>query len=206
MGIGEMRLCAPAARRPHRGLPSPDARGIDRQRKEDVRVSNDIVIEEIARVRPEVIEIDCPAARGDCDSHLILFVTLALERQKPESLVHCKVEQRSGHRRQGRSLIVPAIRASHGAFTTRQADRRAHSRAHGGLGDGTRKARHPHAAVQSQPAGRRELIFRKDHFDVTGGHLCLIQRCSAGTRLKPEQDIILLMEPVHAHPAVVLST
>src|SRR5207247_11286061 len=91
MGIGEMRSCAPAARRPHRGLPSPDARGIDRQRKEDVRVSNDIVIEEIARVRPEVIERDCPAARGDWDSNLLFFVTFSLERRNPKSPIHFTV-------------------------------------------------------------------------------------------------------------------
>ncbi len=44
------------------------------------------MIEEIARVRVEVVEIDGPATGRDRDAQLVLLVALALERQKSEPL------------------------------------------------------------------------------------------------------------------------
>ena len=94
MRVRHMRLCARPMRRPQRGLPSADATRVDRQRDEDVRVANDIMIEEIRGVGPKPIDIDGPATNWNRHPDFILLVAFTLQRQKAESLVYREREQR----------------------------------------------------------------------------------------------------------------
>ena len=93
MRVGQVKLSALAARRPQGRLPAADPRRVDGERNEDVRVPDDVVIEEVARVRAESVEVDGPAPDRNRDADFVLFVAFALEWKKPEPLLHRELKE-----------------------------------------------------------------------------------------------------------------
>src|SRR6266480_2629609 len=86
-------------------LEATDVHAIDREREEDVRAAEDVVIEEVARLGAEYRGVGAPAAQRHEHADLALPVALAAQRQKLESLLQRELEQRAGDRRQRRRLI-----------------------------------------------------------------------------------------------------
>src|SRR4051812_39056316 len=98
-----MKLRPPRnGRRVHSSLPPTNARTVKRQRKEDVGVTQYIVIEEIACACLEVRYVESPALEWDGYSELALLIALAMERLKAEALLRRHVEQRTRYRQQRR--------------------------------------------------------------------------------------------------------
>jgi hypothetical protein len=50
--------------------------------KKVVRVADRVVIEEVARLSPKVIDIDRPAAHRNRQAHLVLLVSLPVQGQE----------------------------------------------------------------------------------------------------------------------------
>jgi hypothetical protein len=57
------------------------------------------VIEKVARVRAEAVEINRPTANRNRNPNLVLLITFALERKKPEALLGRQLEERPGDAR-----------------------------------------------------------------------------------------------------------
>src|SRR6266536_736985 len=90
------------ARRSHRALKAADANVVDGQGEEDVRVAQRIVVEEVARASPEVVEVEGPALHGDRQPEIVLLVTFAAQGQETKTLVYGKLQQGAGYRRKRR--------------------------------------------------------------------------------------------------------
>jgi hypothetical protein len=52
------------------------------QRDEDAGVTNDIVIQEIARAGMEVVDVQRPTAQGNCKANIMLDIALTLQRNE----------------------------------------------------------------------------------------------------------------------------
>src|ERR1700730_19063051 len=91
-----MKLTAPKQeRRARRYFKGPYASPLNRQWKEDIRVAQRIVIEKVLHTCPEIVGIDCPTFNRNRDAKLMLFITLASQRNEIKTLGHCELEQRS---------------------------------------------------------------------------------------------------------------
>src|SRR5262249_27100138 len=113
---------------------SADPRAIDRQRNEDVRVAERVVVEEVLRIGPKRGQVGRPAVEGNGQAHLVLSVTLALERQKPEALLRGELLQRARDGRQWRRLVVATDERTYRPLS-RQLDRDADAGVHCSLAD-----------------------------------------------------------------------
>jgi hypothetical protein len=63
-----------------------DVHAIDRERQEDVRVSEDVVVEEIAGFGAKGVEIKIPSSDRNCHTDLGLVIALAMKRKKIECM------------------------------------------------------------------------------------------------------------------------
>ena len=95
----------------------------DRQRKEQARVSQRIVIEVVAALGVEMIGVQRPAAQGNGEPYLVLFVALAMKRRETEALAEGEVEQRAGHRGKWRRLVVASVETAQDPVQDRQSQR-----------------------------------------------------------------------------------
>ena len=93
--IGHMGLERVTLRRTERRLEAADSGFVDGEREKDVRIPNRIVVEEVPRVRAEVVGIDRPAVHGYRHADFILIVAFAFQRKKPEPLVDGDVQERA---------------------------------------------------------------------------------------------------------------
>ena len=74
-----MRLAqAPESRGSNGEFPAADQGPVDRDREEDVRVPDGIVVKEIGRAGAELIDVERPASKRDRDSELALYVALSV--------------------------------------------------------------------------------------------------------------------------------
>src|ERR1700694_437483 len=105
-----MKLTAPKQeRRPRRHFEGPYTRPRNRQGEEDIRIAQRIVIEKVLRAGAEVVSIYRPPFNRNSNAKLMLFITLAAQRNEIETLGNRESEQRSRNRRERRSLIKPSI-------------------------------------------------------------------------------------------------
>ena len=74
-----------------------DARTVDGKREEDVRVAEHVVVKEIFGCSAEIVHIESPSGEGNSESEFSLFIALASQRQKSESLLRGDVEQGPGY-------------------------------------------------------------------------------------------------------------
>src|ERR1700736_5843935 len=81
-------------RRLYRRLRASNEDAIDRDRKKDVGVSEDVVIEEVAGVGAEGIEIEIPSRHRHRQANFRLTIALAVQRQKIESLCQRELQKR----------------------------------------------------------------------------------------------------------------
>src|SRR5437868_3598236 len=76
--VNEVNLSlAPQARRANARFVATDSGSLQRQRKEEVGISQHIVIEEIARPRTKVIEVEAPSPQRNDNAELMLFIPLS---------------------------------------------------------------------------------------------------------------------------------
>src|SRR5262249_38248180 len=110
VGVNEMRMgVMHEFRRTNIGFPAADAGASNGKRKKQVGITNGVVIKKVARTGTEVVERWSPSTIGDDNAHVVLFVTLAVQRQETEVLRPCEGKCRSGHGIEWRRLIVARI-------------------------------------------------------------------------------------------------
>src|SRR5919198_1372474 len=103
-------------------FPSANARLVDGQRQKNIRVAQNIVVEEIACPGVEAVNVQDPSAKRHGQAELVLFVALAVQGQKGEPLLKREIEQRPGHGVEGRRLIVPRVGRPQRPAESRQAE------------------------------------------------------------------------------------
>src|SRR5882762_1009051 len=113
--VGQVHLPAILnARRADGEFPAYDTCSVNRQREENVGVSDIAVIEVISCARLERIRIDGPSAQRNGDSELRFFVALAVKRNEGEILSIHELNHRPGCGQQRRRLVeVPIKGAKH---------------------------------------------------------------------------------------------
>ena len=78
-----MNLAAiPDARRTKRDFPRVNQRAINRDGKKKIGFADIVVVEEIIRAGLKCVGIQRPAAEGNRDAELVLFVALAVQRHE----------------------------------------------------------------------------------------------------------------------------
>src|SRR5947208_12994584 len=121
MGVRQTDLGAmKESRRAKSAFPSADACLLDGQRQENIRVAQDIVVEEVARPRAEAVHIQDPAVKrpavkGYGQAEFVLFVALSVQGQKAEPLLKSEIEQRAGHGRSEERRVGKECRSRRGA-------------------------------------------------------------------------------------------
>src|SRR5262249_16750946 len=95
-------------------LPAADAGVFKREREEDVRVPQRIVIEEVPCARTEVRNVEDPASDRYRQSEFALFVALATQRKEAAAFLVVTFartfrKEFSGDREERRSLVVASI-------------------------------------------------------------------------------------------------
>ena len=96
-------------RRAKRAFPSANARLLDGQRQENIRVAQHIVVEKVARPGAEAVHIQDPAVERYGQAELVLFVALSVQGQKAEPLLKSEIEQGAGHGVERRRLIIARV-------------------------------------------------------------------------------------------------
>src|SRR5215467_4762665 len=100
MRIRKMELShSPQPGRLHCQLKSPDMGPVDREREENVRVPDRVVIKEVLRCGMEVAGVYGPASYRKSHSSLPLLVSLSVQRKKADALAQRQVDQRTRHSR-----------------------------------------------------------------------------------------------------------
>ena len=84
--------------RADRRLISHNAGALDGEREENTGIANRIVVKEIVGACPEIIEIECPATHRNRQAHLMLFISLTVQRQEAKPLAGREIEKWSGDR------------------------------------------------------------------------------------------------------------
>src|SRR5260370_40277673 len=98
-----MKLTTPKQQgRARRHFKSPYARPLNRQREEDIRVAQRIVVEKVLHSGAEVVGIYCPSLNRNCDANLMLFITFATQRNELRTLGHRELKHRPGECRDRR--------------------------------------------------------------------------------------------------------
>src|SRR5439155_24389634 len=97
MRISEMKLTAPPQQwRSGSHFKGSDARPVNRQGKENIRITDCVMIEKIPNARAKVIRIHGPSAQWDRKPELIFLIALAAQRNEIKALANRQREQRSG--------------------------------------------------------------------------------------------------------------
>src|SRR5262249_48749675 len=84
--------------RAHGNLGSPYARCLDGERKEQVGVSDGIVIKKVMSAGSEGVHIHDPASNRNGNAEVVLFIPLPAQRQKTDALSRGKLQESTGIR------------------------------------------------------------------------------------------------------------
>src|SRR6516162_8759685 len=86
--VGQIDLSALVKPRRTQGeFPSLNERALNGDRKENVRIVEVIVVEEISYVVSESIRVDCPAPQGNRHTDLRFLVTFSMQRNESKILI-----------------------------------------------------------------------------------------------------------------------
>src|SRR5258708_5596104 len=97
--VGQIELTAlKKLRRTRRQLKSPYPRALNSQRKEDARITERVVIEEVLRSGMEVAAVDVPTLDRKGRAELIFFIALAVQWHESDPLSQRELEQRTRNR------------------------------------------------------------------------------------------------------------
>src|SRR6185312_8341849 len=95
-----------------------DSGSFERQRKKDIGVANDIMIEKVSGCGAEIGEIDRPAVYGNGQSDFVLFVPFSMQWQKCLVIIQIRIS----HSDQRWRLIVATIKPAQYPIHTRNAN------------------------------------------------------------------------------------
>src|ERR1700722_5056900 len=105
MNLGPMR----DARRTQCEFPTTNHGLADGDRKEQIRLPNIVVVEEIHHVGPEIVGVESPTAIRNGDAKLMFFIAFAVQGDKSQIAGLSKIEQWAGRRNQGWRLVILSV-------------------------------------------------------------------------------------------------
>ncbi len=118
MGLAEV----PEARGAEGELPGADEGAVDGDGVVDAGVADVGVVEEVVDAGLEGVGVEQPAAEGDLDAELVLFVALAVERLKSVLLACANCDDGASGGEQRRRLVEAAVEAAEDPVELRDAD------------------------------------------------------------------------------------
>ena len=134
VGIGDVELATlEEPGRMQRQFPAADERGVYGDGKEDVGVSEAIMVEEIFRAGAEGIRVERPILERNRHTKLGLFIALAVERNEGKTLTVDELQERAGRGYQRRGLVEMAVKAAKNPIELGNAERGSKARAGGVL-------------------------------------------------------------------------
>src|SRR5260370_20065603 len=152
----------------------------------------------------KTIAVKCPAVKGNRYPELILFVAFSPQRRKSKSLSDAIRQQRTGHRRQRRRLIEPAVESAQHPVELRHTNSGAKPGISGVFRYRPAKMRQPDAGVQGQPGSDLDLIFQEERDLTAGRRLPLAQRQIAPVRCgQTEETAIALFVTVYTDAGIM---
>ncbi len=164
-----MKLAAmPKAGGSQREFPSLNQGRFPRDRPEEIRFSDVVVIQPIAALVFESIGVESPAAIGNRDADLIFFIALAVQRSKSQTLAFRQLEERAGGRHDRGGLIKLAVECAKNPVQARDFDGDAKAGVHCGFHDVGRKVRLAETGDQSQPGSDLEFVAEKYFLEPSG--------------------------------------
>ncbi len=96
IGISQINLAAVMDVRGAQGnFPTVGARTLDSDGEKEIGIVEIVVIEEVPGAGEEIAGVERPAAKGNSDAELMLFVALAVERDKAEVLSAGGLQERA---------------------------------------------------------------------------------------------------------------
>src|SRR6201999_2417343 len=116
-------------RRTQGQFPAANNGFLNRQRKENIRLADVIVIEEVVSDSLKVVGIDRPSAIRNRYPELMLLITFTVQGNESQIIHVDESQQRSSSRQQWRRLVVLSIDCSEAPPPLRYHDRCAKSRA-----------------------------------------------------------------------------
>ena len=113
IGISEINLAAVVkARRAQNEFPAANARALDGDGDENLRVVEIVVVKEIIGASEEVIGVEGPATKRDSDAELVFFIAFAMKRHEAQVLARGELNQRAGKGEQRGCLVEMAVKAA----------------------------------------------------------------------------------------------
>ena len=202
----QMEFGAPEQKgRAHGRFPTADASRIDSEGKENVGITQNIVIEEIPRPRLKIVCIECPPGERNGDPCFVLLIPLSAQRQESEALLESEVQQRPGDGGEGWRLVIPSVKSAHDPTQSGDPDGRPGPRACGVFGQLPCKVRQPDPTIDRQPGKHSALVFQEQRLHVPREFLTLTQ--TGKPHLIPghdsEQRVVLLCKPHEPDPGIV---
>ena len=139
------------------GFPASNGGASDGDRKEQIRLTNVVVIEEICDGGAEGISVEGPPAVRDGNAKLVLFVALAVQGNESRIVGPGKLKQRARGGDQRRGLIIMTVESAECPLKMWNCERRSEARADRSFRLTTRKTSWTNSRTQGQP--RRNLQF-----------------------------------------------
>src|SRR5579883_344006 len=163
VGVGEINLCTLVnARRAKGQLPGIDARALNGDREKEIGVVEIVVIEKILGAGEKRVRVNGPAPERNRHAILVLFIALAVERNKAEVLVTRGGEQRAGNGEERGGLIKVSVEGAKNPVELGHADGATNARAGGVLDDAAGKVGLANAGVYGDPLAEFRLVFQVD--------------------------------------------
>src|SRR5579862_6392891 len=118
--VCEVKLAAmPDARGSESQFPSSNQCAIDRDRDENVRFADIVVIKKVIRPRLEIVDVERPPAERNRHAELVLLIAFAVQRNERQLVtVLDGLKQRSGQRIERRSLVVVTVKCAESPIDT----------------------------------------------------------------------------------------
>src|SRR5215469_6006230 len=132
-------------------FPTTDQGLAYRDRKEEIRFSDVVVVKEIDCSGAEVIGINNPSPERYRDTELVFFIEFAMERNEPQIVSLRKLQQRAGSSDERRRLIVVTIEGSKGPVQMRNIQCSTDTRADRALHHTAAEMGGAHSSHQGQP-------------------------------------------------------
>ena len=164
------------------------------------------MIEVVAGAGFEVVRVENPAAVGNGDAKLVLFVALSEQRKEGAVVVATEALQRAANGEQRRGLKVVPIESAEGPIEARNVQGSTEAGTDGIFGNPAAEVRGPHSGCQCQPGKRLEFIVEKERSQAAGDRVAFREGWRSGQIVvdEPKELAVVLPEAVKANLEIVL--
>ena len=170
VGVGEVELAEVTEARGAEGeFPGADEGAVDGDGKVDAGVADVGVVEEVVDAGLEGVGVEEPAAEGDLDAELVLFVALAVEGGEGGVVGLRELDDGAGGGEERRRLVEAAVEAAEDPVEFGNADGSAEARVGLVFGELSLKVRLAQAGDEGEPGGGFVVVGDVLFDDAAGG-------------------------------------